>query len=232
MARIRSIKPEIAQDAKLATVSRDTRYHFVLLWTVADDEGFFRASPRLLLGQLYPHDSDVNEARVVEMNAALAAIGLLETRVSADGPIGWLVNWNKHQKIDRPSRSHIRESFASPSRDEGVRLAAGVLSPESRVLSPEPPAEASREQPQQPPVELPNGKTPASILAKIKSLAQRREVPGQGSKPFIRTADVQKLGPKTYAAYQAIGGADAVLNTPGEKWSFLVRDFERELKSA
>ena len=224
MARIRSIKPEITQDAKLASVSRDTRYHFVLLWTVADDEGYFRASPRLLLGQLYPHDGDVNEALVSGMNASLAKLGLLDIRASADGPIGWLVNWTKHQKIDRPSKSYLRETFASITRESPESIDAGVLSPESRVLKGEPPRD-TRETP-------PQKRTAASILAQIKALVEEHEVPGQGKKRFIPKSAVQALGPKTFAAYERVGGAEAVLNTPGEKWSFLVRDFERELRAA
>lgn len=79
------------------------------------------------------------------------------------------------------------------------------------------------------PVKAPSA---ARTLAKIKSLAEVSEVPGQGRRTYIRKALVEELGPKTFAAYQAIGGAEAVLNTPGEKWAFLVRDFERELRSA
>lgn len=143
MARIRSIKPEMPQDAKLASVSRETRYHFVLLFTVADDEGFFRASPRLLLGQLYPHDEDVTDKTVQAMTEALGRIGVLELRQTPDGAVGWLVNWSKHQKIDRPSKSHLREQFARVSRVCSEPLAAGVLSPESLVLSPEVEEEAT-----------------------------------------------------------------------------------------
>lgn len=224
MARIRSIKPEITQDAKLASLSRECRYHFVLLWTVADDEGYFRASPRLLFGQLYPHDADMNEGRVAEMNGALAKLGVLELRASNDGPIGWLVNWSKHQKIDRPSKSYLRDTFASVAREVPETFDAGVLSPESRVLKEEPPRD-TREKPQQPP-------SAAKILARIKSLAQSVDVPGQGTKTFIPRTEVEKLGPRTFAAYERIGGAEAVLKTPGDKWMFLVKDFDRELKSA
>lgn len=137
MARIRSIKPELPQDAKLASVSRVARYHFVLLFTIADDAGYFRAAPRMLLGQLYPHDADVNEKELTRMNNELADIGVVEFRTTPDGPIGYLVNWNKHQRIDRPSSSHLRDSFASHSRVVSESLAAGVLSPESLVLSPD-----------------------------------------------------------------------------------------------
>jgi hypothetical protein len=138
MARIRSIKPELPQDAKLASVSRAARYHFVLLFTVADDEGFFRASPRLLLGQLYPHDeAEVGERELTRMHADLMGIGVVEIRPTPDGAIGWLVNWKKHQRVDRPSASFLRDLFDGASRAAREPGAAGVLSPESLVLSPE-----------------------------------------------------------------------------------------------
>lgn len=146
MARIRSIKPEIASDARLARVSRGTRYHFVLLWTVCDDAGFFRAGPRQLLGQLYPHDSDVNEAEVSAMTAQLADLGLIAVHVTADGPIGCVTNWLKHQIIDRPSKSHLRECVSNGSRAARDTPSEGVLSPESRVLSPESSSSSSREE--------------------------------------------------------------------------------------
>lgn len=135
MARIRSIKPEIASDAKLARLSRGTRYHFVLLWTVSDDAGYFRASPRQLLGQLYPHDSDMGEAKVNEMTAELADAGFVVITQTDDGPIGYVVNWSKHQKIDRPSRSHLRECVESSSRNTREAPSEGVLSPDLGVLT-------------------------------------------------------------------------------------------------
>lgn len=131
MARIRSIKPEIASDAKLARLSRGTRYHFVLLWTACDDAGFFRASPRQLLGQLYPHDRDLGEAAVDAMTMELADAGFLQIHQTDDGPIGCVLNWLKHQRIDRPSASHLREMVAKPSRVPRATPAHGVLSLES-----------------------------------------------------------------------------------------------------
>jgi hypothetical protein len=138
MARIRSIKPEIAQDAKLARLSRETRYHFVLCWTQADDEGYLRASPRLLLGLLYPHDRDIGEAVVDRMGAELVEAGLLELRGTEDGPIAKVRNWAKHQKIDHPSRSHLAPLFSTGSRESRESGATGVLSldlgPDNTVL--------------------------------------------------------------------------------------------------
>lgn len=137
MARIRTVKPELPQDAKLARVSREVRYHFVLLWTVADDAGYFRASPRSMLGQLYPHDLDVTAADVERMGRELAELGLVAFSETPDGPLGFVCNWQRHQRIDRPSKSHLAELFAQHSRDRRDGSAHGVLSPESLVQSPE-----------------------------------------------------------------------------------------------
>lgn len=108
MARIRSVKPELPQDVRLAKLPRTTRYHYILCWTIADDEGLFRCAPRLLLGQLYPHDRDVFEGDVDTMTKELAANGHLRVVETNDGPVAEIVNWHRHQRIDRPSASHLR----------------------------------------------------------------------------------------------------------------------------
>jgi hypothetical protein len=83
-----------------------------MLKTVADDHGYFRASPRLLLGQIYPHDRDLGEAAVNQMTAELVDAGCLELWQTPDGPIGRLVGWNDprdafYEHIARPSRSFL-----------------------------------------------------------------------------------------------------------------------------
>lgn len=351
MARIRSVKPELAQDAKLASVSREARYHFVLLWTVADDEGFFRANARSLLGQIYPHDATVSEADITRMNAALENIGVLEVRESEDGPIGCVVNWKKHQRIDRPSKSFLRETFAQHSRNIREGSAHGVLSPESRALSPDQDATAADarehsdvsvppdpeltalylaicankavterwgEQPnpfttggaaalyqslnaagvppevarlslyrqcresvadrpprainyfrpgilddweaeqarqataasaiqapaesegyRRPPAsggarppKAPAGTGRATImLGEIRKLARVTQQPGQAERRFIPRTEVEKLGADVLEAYEAVGGAERILSTTGEKMSFLIRDFTQALES-
>jgi hypothetical protein len=118
MARIRSLRPEGAHDARLARVSRACRYHHLGLKRVADDHGYFRASPRLLLGQLYPFDRDLGEALVNQMTAELADIGLVELWQTQDGPIGRLVGWEDprdafYEHVARPSRSFLAEQLAA-----------------------------------------------------------------------------------------------------------------------
>lgn len=155
MARIRSIKPEMPQDAALASVSRGARYTFVLLLTQCDDAGFFRANMRILLGQLYPHDLTISENQLAAELDELAPF--IELRDGADGPVGHVRNWKKHQKIDRPTKSFLEPLFAKASprvrvvvasdarecREDDARgqrigvLSPESLSPESRVLSPD-----------------------------------------------------------------------------------------------
>jgi hypothetical protein len=59
MPRIRTIKPELPADVKLASVSRDARLTFIYAITQSDDLGFIAGSPRQLMGALYPLDDDV-----------------------------------------------------------------------------------------------------------------------------------------------------------------------------
>lgn len=138
MARIRSIKPELPQDARLAKASREARYTFILLLTQADDQGYFRASPRLLLGQLFPHDTDVTESVLVGWLDELRKLGLLTALDSDDGPLGHIVNFLKHQKIDHPSKIYL----ARCSRKARDSFAKGVLSLDL-TTTPQPPLAAA-----------------------------------------------------------------------------------------
>lgn len=153
MARIRSIHPDFPSDKKLAQVGRDVRLTYVECWCIADDKGLFRAERRQLLGQLYPYDTDVDEDQLEAWLSALVKLGVLVWRTTRDGMrVGELVNFPKRQKIDRPSISFLNSELVPLA--EGSRVldgagandsgglpeppAAGVLSPEPRVLSPEP----------------------------------------------------------------------------------------------
>lgn len=108
MARIRTIKPEMAQDVKLATASREARYTFVLLITQADDEGLVPGAHRQLLGLLYPHDEDVTTSTLLGWIEELIVVGAVRWRSTVDGaPILELTNWSKHQRVDNKGRSQL-----------------------------------------------------------------------------------------------------------------------------
>ncbi|MGE3778366.1 MAG: hypothetical protein AB7F89_14360 [Pirellulaceae bacterium] len=106
MARIRTIKPEFPQSESMGKVSREARYIFVMLWTIADDEGRFRAASRMLASLLCPYDDDagdLTEGWLEELEGVKCI-----RRYTVDGSIyGEIVNWLKHQKIDKPSKSRL-----------------------------------------------------------------------------------------------------------------------------
>lgn len=104
MARIRSIKPEFWQDELVATLPRDIRLLFIGLWTMADDEGRFRANPRFVQAQVFPYDSDIDVAGALRQLEGIGRVQLYE----ADGQLfGWVRKFSEHQRIDKPKPSTI-----------------------------------------------------------------------------------------------------------------------------
>jgi hypothetical protein len=109
MARIRTIKPEFPEDETLGHVCRDARLMFVLLWTICDDFGRFRASASYLRGQLFPYDEDISNKEVNEWLDQLCLVGRTKLYRVGNQAYGYVVNWTKHQRIDNASKSSIPE---------------------------------------------------------------------------------------------------------------------------
>lgn len=149
MPRIRSVKPELASDRKLATASRDARYTFVLLISQADDDGLLRAEPRQLLGALYPFDRDVSGPKLEAWLEELRSLALIRWRRTQDGVrVIEIINWSKHQVIKNRSKPFLAKQLADfeetdaghsgePTEEERSPD-GGAGGAESRVLSPEP----------------------------------------------------------------------------------------------
>jgi hypothetical protein len=123
--RIRTLKPEITTDEKLARVSRDARLTFVFLITQADDDGLIPASPRQLLAALYPMDQTVTDKILAYWIKELVGIGVCRWRETLQGsPVLEIIQWERHQRIDHKGKSllrqnllQIREDSANGSRD-------------------------------------------------------------------------------------------------------------------
>jgi hypothetical protein len=127
MARIRSIKPEFPQSESMGRVSRDARLCFILLWTIADDEGRLRGNSRMLSSLLYPYDGDAPRAIDKWLDELQREGCLVRYKVDGNQYIE-ITNWRDHQKIDKPSKSKI-EPFNSLARiREPSRDLAGILS--------------------------------------------------------------------------------------------------------
>jgi len=119
MARIRTIKPEFPQSESMGRVSRDARLLFVLLWTIADDSGRLRGNSRMLASLLFPYDDDAKTLIEGWLGELAAEHCLVRYFVGSDSYIE-VLNWQKHQKIDKPSPSKI------PPFDESSRILANV----------------------------------------------------------------------------------------------------------
>lgn len=104
MARIRSIKPEFWSDDVIGTLSRDVRLLFIASWNFADDEGLLRWTAAFLKASAFMYDGDVKVAKVEAMMAEIVGAGLVLPYVSgrAAGTLGCIVNFRKHQKVNRP----------------------------------------------------------------------------------------------------------------------------------
>ena len=117
MPRIRTIKPEFPQSESMGRVSRESRYCFILLWTLADDSGRLRGNSRMLASLLYPYDEDAG--KLIDKWLAELEQEKCLARYSIEGDTYiQICNWLKHQKIDRPSTSKI------PEFDESSRILA------------------------------------------------------------------------------------------------------------
>lgn len=141
--RIRTIKPELLEDAVSAGLSDMAFRTFIATILLADDYGRLRAEPSWMMGRIY-------WARTVEVEQFIAALGELGPLVHFYQVKGQryaeIRNWSKHQKISHPGKPRIPpplEVVTTPSGDppEGLRpdLGSGILDLGSPILDLGPP---------------------------------------------------------------------------------------------
>ena len=139
MARIRTIKPEFADDKKLAGVSRDARLSYILIWNHSDDYGATKGDPIWLKNRIYPYDSIKIEKFEGWLNE-LVEIKRLFPYTHHGETYYFMPYFLIHQKIDRPSRSRYPtapfETFAEFLRDniDGLPTIQRVLDESSPII--------------------------------------------------------------------------------------------------
>lgn len=112
MARIRTVKPEMAQDEDLASCSIEAQLLAIRLLNFADDEGYFKAHPALIKASCFPLIDSLN---VPVMLRELSEVGYLRLETGSDGKdYGQIVNFLKHQSINKPYPSKIKDLIAVP----------------------------------------------------------------------------------------------------------------------
>lgn len=117
MARIRSIKPEYPKDELMGSLPRDVRLLYVLIWTMADDEGRFRAAPGLVRAELFPYDDDLTNDQVGAWLGILEKVGRIRLYAADGQRYGCVIRWRGekgHQRIEKPTDSRLP---APPAND-------------------------------------------------------------------------------------------------------------------
>lgn len=116
--RIRTIKPEFWSHPILSRLPDSARLLAIGLLNLSDDEGYFICDPILVRNALRAFDEDSTRTR--EALDSLSKVGyILVSEPSEVGPIGFVVNFLKHQRIDRPTPSKLKCYFNSTSNRRG-----------------------------------------------------------------------------------------------------------------
>jgi hypothetical protein len=129
--RIRTIKPELLDDAVTAGLSDMAFRIFISTIVLADDYGRLRAEPGWLLAQIYW----ARGLRVEDFSEALKELEPLVLFFEVKGQrYAEIRNWSKHQKVSHPGKPRI------PAPPESLPRSSGE-SPETLVpdLRPRPP---------------------------------------------------------------------------------------------
>tara|TARA_Y100000034_G_scaffold64476_1_gene78000 strand:- start:1628 stop:2740 length:1113 start_codon:yes stop_codon:yes gene_type:complete len=128
MARIRTIKPEFWQDETIGDLSPNARLLFLASLNLADDEGLLKWNAAFLRAQVFMYD-DLTIGDMGGLMQELQDSGIVLTYKDAKQQVyGWVINFRKHQKIDRPQKAkHPLPSLQNKSvaqayyrRDGGV----------------------------------------------------------------------------------------------------------------
>lgn len=108
MARIRTIKPEFWTHEELSELPEATHMLAAALLNHADDEGYFNANPGLVKAACSPlREPSVS---IHDSIKSLAEIGFIALATGSDGKrYGRVCKFDEHQRVNRPTRSKIKE---------------------------------------------------------------------------------------------------------------------------
>jgi len=107
MARIRTIKPEFWSHPVMTKQTDAVRLLAIALLNFSDDEGYFYAERKLIRSFVWPLDDSSKKSD--RSMSELCRIGYIKMYQSKEhGNIGKVVNFNEHQRIDRPKPSEIK----------------------------------------------------------------------------------------------------------------------------
>lgn len=117
--RIRSFKPEIFSSEDITALSFAARWMFMGLLAYADDGGKARADPRLIKAAIYPIDDQVGVQEIAEWIEELEKRNMICFYWVGETAYLHVVNFARHQRIDKPSRSKIMSCYRP---QHGIRM--------------------------------------------------------------------------------------------------------------
>jgi len=105
--RIRTIKPEMLEDERVAGLSLAAFKLFIGCILSADDHGTLRGASGVLLGRVFWKEAERETMTASDVTRALAelvSVGIVEVAEVRGQRYAAIKNWEKHQKVDRPGR--------------------------------------------------------------------------------------------------------------------------------
>lgn len=105
MPRIRTLKPEILEDEKVAVLSDGAFRLFTSMIVLADDHGNVRADVRWLKGQVWWCCPE--QPNVLALLIELAGAPLIAVYGVRGGTYAHLLGWEKHQRIDNAGKNRV-----------------------------------------------------------------------------------------------------------------------------
>jgi hypothetical protein len=99
----------------------------IALLNWSDDEGYFMANPTLIRGQLFPFEEDSKKVPRSLQELSEAGWILLGTD-SQKRAVGKVMNFLKHQRVDKPKPSEIKgcSTFQEPSTTHLIVVPSGM----------------------------------------------------------------------------------------------------------
>lgn len=117
--RIRTIKPEFWSHPVMTKLPYDTRILALGLLNLADDEGYFDADPDYIRGAVLFREDSTNVRRMLD---ELSRSGWITLSGTDERPIGQVCTFRKHQRVDRPQPSRLKQ-YALAEDSSNVRRA-------------------------------------------------------------------------------------------------------------
>lgn len=119
MGRIRTVKPEWAEDEVMVMASPAARAMSICLMVYADDYGRNRCNAKMIACRFFPGHPDEGTSALDE----LEEIGFIHRYVVKGQTYYEIVNWERHQRVDRPGKPVVpppSETHANSQEFPGI----------------------------------------------------------------------------------------------------------------